>query len=234
MAATRRNPVGRVVTRHPDAMRLPGWRPGLHNCQAPTLPDCKSELRNGRDPTRAGRPLRLTLIVLLTTAITACGWHLRGSYSLPPEITPIAVDGGGIAARLRNSLRSGSALARSSGDPAASDLEILEEGDNRRVISVNADGNVDEFEVRYSVRWQLTAPGSDDSSRRILIAPTTFRANRNFDYSTSTVLSTNEQERRLVEEMRDDIAQRILFRLQGVDAGEREAAPADAADADDG
>jgi len=165
-------------------------------------------------------PFRLAAILLLAAAITACGWKLRGSYNLPPEITPIAVDGGGVADELRSSLRASKSLAESTGEPAASDLEILKEGDSRRVLSVNANGKVDEYEIRYEVRWQLTAKGSGDKSRRILIAPTTFRANRSYDYNASTVLSTNEQEQRLVENMRDDVAQRILFRLQSVNVGD--------------
>lgn len=172
----------------------------------------------GRSVTHITRhhPLRLATILLLATTITACGWQLRGSYNLSPEITPIAVEGGGVADELRNSLRNSNALAESTADSAAADLEILEESDSRRVISVDENGKVDEYEVRYEVRWQLTAKGSDDKSRRILIAPNTFRANRSYDYSANTVLSTNEQEERLIENMREDIAQRILFRLQGV------------------
>ncbi len=168
---------------------------------------------------------RLAAVLLLTAALTACGWKLRGSYNLPPEITPIAVDGGGVAEELRNSLRSSNALAQSTSAPAASNLEILKQNTGRRVLSVDLDGKVDEYEVRYEVRWQLTAKGSDDKSSRILVAPTTFRANRSYDYNASTVLSTNEQEQRLIENMREDIAQRILFRLQGVDVGDSEPAP---------
>lgn len=169
-------------------------------------------------------PLRLTGIVLLATALTACGWKLRGtgSYNMPPEITPIAVDSGAVADELRNRLRASNSLTESAGDPAASDLEILKENRNRRVLSVDSNGKVDEYEILYEVRWQLTARGSDDKSRRILIAPTTVRANRSYDYSASTVLSTNKQEQRLVEELRDDIARRIVFRLQGAGTGEVE------------
>ncbi|WP_067564351.1 LPS assembly lipoprotein LptE [Halofilum ochraceum] len=158
----------------------------------------------------------MAAVVLLAATLTACGWKLRGSYNLPPGITPIAVAGGSVAEELRTNLRRSNALAQSSEGPAASDLEILKEGDSRRVISVDFNGKVDEYEVRYEVRWQLTAKGSDDKSRRILIAPTTYRANRSYDYNASTVLTTNEQEQRLIENMREDIAQRILFRLQGV------------------
>ncbi|MFW5969536.1 MAG: LPS assembly lipoprotein LptE [Halofilum sp. (in: g-proteobacteria)] len=181
----------------------------------------KPEPGRSRHPA-VGRPLRLSAILLLATALTACGWKLRGDYSLPPEITPIAVEGGGIAGELRESLRNSDALAEASDESAASRVEILEENEGRRVLSVDLDGKVDEYEVRYEVRWQLTAEGSGDKSRRILVSPTTFRANRSYDYSASTELSTSEQEKRLVENMRDDIVQRILFRLQAVDADEAE------------
>lgn len=177
---------------------------------------CKPDLRPGRlTPPRGA--LRLLTILVLVTTTTACGWKLRGSYNLPTEITPIAVTGGGgTADELRDSLRSSNALAQSTEETAASDLEILKEESSRRVISVDASGKVDEYEVRYAVRWQLTAKGSDDKSRRILVAPDTVRGTRNYDFNPAAVLSTDEQEQRLIENMRADIAQRILFRLQGV------------------
>lgn len=155
--------------------------------------------------------------LVITLVLVACGWQLRGSYNLPEEIKPIDVQGGGVAAELRDSLRYTEALAENTDEPAGSRVEILEENNSRRVLSVDIDGKVDEYEVRYEVRWQLTAKGSDDQSRRILIAPLTFRANRSYDYEPGAVLSRNEQENRLIENMRDDLAQRILFRLQGVE-----------------
>lgn len=167
-------------------------------------------------------PIRLAAILILVTTVTACGWKLRGSYNLPPEITPIAVEGGPVGAELRDSLRTTGALAESTGEPAASNIEILQERRNRRVLSVDLNGKVDEYEIRYEVRWQLTAKGTDEKSSRILVAPTTYSANRSYDYSASTVLSTNEQEELLVENMVKDIAQRILFRLQGVEVDDND------------
>lgn len=201
MTGTRQQPVGRTAVR----------------CGKATLPAMVADRLGTRHA-----PIRLAGILILALALTACGWKLRGSYNLPPEITPVAVDGDGVANELRNTLRINKALAASSGEPAASRLEVLQESNNRRVISVNESGKVDEYEVRYEVRWQLTAKGSGGNSRRILIAPTTFRANRSYDYAASTVLSTNEQEQRLLETMREDLAQRILFRLQGLQIGDND------------
>ncbi|MEF8834040.1 MAG: LPS assembly lipoprotein LptE [Halofilum sp. (in: g-proteobacteria)] len=203
------------MARQPRGTSLSGCRPDLQDVPVPTY-------------NRA----RLVAILILATILTACGWHLRGSYDLPPEVTPVAVDGGGgVANELRDSLRATGALARSAEEPAASRLEILEENESRRVLSVDADGKVNEYEVRYEVRWQLTAKGSDDKSRRILIAPGTLEANRSYDYSANAVLSRDEQEKRLIENTRADIARRILFRLRGLRVGDQESASRDQGDA---
>ncbi len=160
-------------------------------------------------------PCRLLAAPLLAAVVllpAACGWHLRGSYAMPPTLVPIAVEGEGIAGELRDSLRRTGAL--DGGEPA-SRVEILEQNQDRRVVSVDADGKVNEYEIRYDVRWQLTASGDDGTGQRVLIAPQTLQASRTYDFDSGSVLSKSDEEETRIEEMRDDIAQQILFRLQG-------------------
>ena len=168
--------------------------------------------------------VRPVVALLLAALVAGCGWQLRGSYDLPGALVPIAVEAGGVGGALRESLRVSGALARATDEAPASRVEILEESDSRRVISVDPQGKVDEYELRYEVRWQLTAAGSGDRARRILIAPLTFSANRSYDFDAGSVLSRDEEERILVETMREDLAQRILFRLQGWRGGRDDAA----------
>ena len=157
-------------------------------------------------------PMRALLVALaLTLGLGGCGWQLRGSYSLPPEIVPVSVTGGGIAGELRRNLRR---IGADAGGQPASRLEILEENDRRRVFSVGTDGKVDVFEVIYTVRWQLTAPASDGNATRVLIAPRAMRATRRFEFDSAATLSKDEEEEARVETMRRDMVQRILNQLQ--------------------
>ena len=163
----------------------------------------------------------MMLAVLATTAIvTSCGWQLRGSYDFPPALVPIAVGDGDLADELSDTLRPGGVLARDAEAPAASRIEVLEESFNRRVLAVDQNGRAEEYELLYDVTWQLVAAGTGDNAQRILIAPQTARASRTYDYDSGAILSANQQEEALREDMRDDVAQRILFRLQAWSPGE--------------
>lgn len=159
------------------------------------------------------RGLALALLLTALAALPGCGWQLRGSYDLPPELVPIAIEGGsGIDNQLRRNLARVDALG--DGD-AASRLEILEDNNDRRVVSIDRDGKVNEYEVRYTVRWQLTAPADSGQGQRVLIAPRTLESSRTYNYDSDSVLSKSEEERARIEAMRDDMTQQILFLLQG-------------------
>jgi LPS-assembly lipoprotein len=166
---------------------------------------------------RASRPRwtgGLLAGVLALAGVAGCGWHLRGSYDFPGALKPIAVDGGDLAGPLTDSLEPAGVLAGSSQAEPASRLEVLEAGKDRRVLSVDENGRADEYELRYEARGQLTAPGTSDKAQRVLIAPQTLGATRTYDYDAGAELSRNEQEDALLESIREDVAQRILFQLQ--------------------
>lgn len=163
------------------------------------------------------RACTVAAVAALALLLGACGWHMRGSYELPSAIVPVAVDGEGALARsLERDLRRLGALE--GGEPA-SRLEILDESDDRRVVSVDDDGDVNEFEVRYVVRWQLVGESDSGKGQRVLIAPRTLESSRTYDFDSADVLSKDEEEAARIEAMRDDMVQQILFRLQAWDPG---------------
>lgn len=170
-------------------------------------------------PARAGA---LAVVLAAATALAACGFQLRGSYDIPPAIVPIAIDApgsSGVARALADTLRYGDMRVIAGDEPAASRIEILGERSERRVLTVDARGKVDEYELRYVVRWRLV-DARPDAGERELIAPAELTARRDYRHDPTAVLGAQDQQGVLMENMRDDIAQRILFRIQAWEPGQ--------------
>lgn len=164
--------------------------------------------------------LALAVALAASAALAACGFQLRGSYDIPPAIVPVAIDApgaSGVARALDETLRYGDMRVIADDEPAASRIEILDERSERRVLAVDARGKVDEYELRYSVRWRLVDARGGAGE---LIAPAELSARRDYRHDPGAVLGSQDQEGLLIDDMRDDIAQRILFRIQAWEPGQ--------------
>ncbi len=178
----------------------------------------------GPSPRRRAHTIALALAATaIAVAVTACGFHLRGSYSLPAGLMPIHVDASGardMGRALGEALERQGAELAATREGAASSLVVLDESEDRRVLSVDDAADVDEYEIRKMVRWQLVRPVSAEdgdgeaSEARTLIPPTRLQVRRDYEFDSSRVLSKDEEERTLYRDMEQALAQQILARLQ--------------------
>jgi len=159
--------------------------------------------------------------IVALSLLAACGFHLRGAYTLPESIQPIAIEGdaaSGIARALRDSLeRNGAALA-SAPEAAATHIVVLDENRQRRVLSVGASAKADEYELRYTVRWKLSRGTGSEASD--LIPASTMETRRDYVFDSTGVLAKQNEEETLYDDMRKELAGRIVSRLQAVGSGE--------------
>jgi len=168
--------------------------------------------RGGHRIRRAGMPLACAGLL----ALAGCGFHLRGSYAIPDALAPVHVEahtGSGVGRALTSLLQDNGVALASNAKAARTRLIILGESSQRRVLSVGSNGRVDEYEIDYTVRWRLV----DASSGRDIVSPTRFDASRDYVYNPSSVLGEQSQQETITGDLRSDLAQRILFRLQAVD-----------------
>lgn len=92
------------------------------------------------------------------------------------------------------------------GDMAAERvLRLLDEGFEQRQMTVTPGARTGEFELIASARFELL--GADG---RVLIEPRTVRADAIYLRDRSNLLGSSQEERRLREELRDDLVRRIL------------------------
>jgi LPS-assembly lipoprotein len=156
------------------------------------------------DPARAAR--RALAVAVL--ALAGCGFQLRGQQSFPfetinvPNNTPLGIE-------LQRNIASAS--ERTKLVPSAADAEavlsVLTEQQEKVILSLNTQGRVREFQLRYRVVFRVASPKGAD-----YIPPTPIVLTRDITFNDQ-VLAKETEEAQLYREMRSDMVQQIMRRL---------------------
>ncbi|OIN92862.1 MAG: hypothetical protein AUJ20_06080 [Comamonadaceae bacterium CG1_02_60_18] len=164
-------------------------------------------------PTR--RCISQTLLAALSlSALTACGFKLRGSQSY--AFSSIAITphpGGAIAKDLRRALGGAVQVVPPDAPLAQAQvvLNVAQEQRDKVVVGTNASGQVREFQLRLSVQFGLTTPAGKE-----LLPSDRLALQRDFSYNESYALAKETEEALLYRDMQTDIVQQILRRLATV------------------
>lgn len=158
-------------------------------------------------------PILIVPLFLVLVLTGGCGFKLRGLVELPPALRVTHITGeripGDLIDELRSTLTSAGARLVELPQTDASVLKLLGVQDDRRVLSVNSTtGKVQEYELSYTVRFELT-----DSRGTTLVAPQSVSLVRDFRFSETQVLGKSEEETQLKNEMRREAVNLLLRRV---------------------
>ena len=156
-------------------------------------------------------PRHLWLLSLLVLLLTACGFQLRGSVTLPQVMQTTHVQGDRfslLVGELQTLLRNAGARLVEERGAATAVLRILEENSSERVLSVGATGRAVEYELFQRVDYQL-----EDASGELLVPRQSLSARRSYQFDENDVLGKANEEESLREEMQRDLALRIVQQL---------------------
>ncbi len=158
---------------------------------------------------------RTALMALATTALSACGFHLRGASELPFKtiflgFPPNSPFGAELARNLRAGTDTQVVTVR---EQAQALLEVVGQTREREVLALNAQGRAREFQLRTTLSFRLI-----DQAGRELIAPTTLSARRDVAFNDAQVLAKESEEALLYRDMQSDLVQQLLRRLASVQA----------------
>ena len=161
----------------------------------------------------------LTLLATgMTLGATGCGFALRKTpnFAFKSLFSPFA-ESSLLGTELKRSLESGGNVRVISDvrqiDQAEVILDVLQEQREKTVVSVNASGQVREFQLRIRFQFKLrSAKGKD------LIPTTEIVQQRDISFNESAVLAKESEEGLLYREMQSDIIQQIMRRLAAVTA----------------
>jgi LPS-assembly lipoprotein len=155
--------------------------------------------------------------VLLLAALAGCGFHLRGStpdsrltfesvYVEAPSGTPLERE-------LRGAVRNGG--TRLAGDPKSATvvLRVLNEARERKILTLNAQGQVREFSLTYRVNFEVA-----DQANRKLLPANEIALQSLLSYSESQALAKETEERMTFDDLRRDAIGQIMRQLSRVQA----------------
>ena len=162
-----------------------------------------------------------SLVVLWLLVLTGCGFHLRGSMTLalPDNLKTISIEGinlnRGLGRELKRSLTNAGVSVVAGGDHDALILTILENNIDRRVLSVGSDAKVSEYELRAIVRFSVK------DKHGTLLENQQVEGQRDYQFDKNQVLSSEEEENLLRQQLNQQLIQsilRYLFALKTSDA----------------
>ena len=160
---------------------------------------------------------KLVTILLLCCALSACGWHLRGSETVELAVKQVYIvnqsnDGLLESAMLQQLARAGVEVTEmSEGVPA---LTLHNARQSRRALTL-VGGNVEEYELQYTVAFDVKR------GEELLLTRQQVEVKRVYSYDANQVLAKDREQKRLYQEMRRDAVNALLHRLQAIQAAEQ-------------
>lgn len=154
-------------------------------------------------------------IFLLVALLSACGFHLRGAAELSPELARTHITGvseySNFAISLRQQLRANGIEIVEDVRQATAVLSVTQNRTGRRVLSVDDDGKVREFELFTTLSFEVK-----DKDQKLLLKNQTITLTRDFVFDQTDVLGKAEEAEFLQEDMEQDIIRLMFYRLQTI------------------
>ena len=150
--------------------------------------------------------------LLVLPLLSGCGFQLRGSASLPPEMATtwlkVQDRNSPFVRELELLLRANGVTLAEGPGAAVAELKIRRERITRRALSIAGDARVREFELVFELEFELQAPGGE-----LLLRPESLRLDRDFQFDEQEILGAANEEELLRDELRRSMAQMLIRRL---------------------
>ena len=154
-----------------------------------------------------------TSLVLIASLLTGCGFKLRGDYLLAPELQTLyvsSVDKHGELTRLfKKHLTMNNVKILPSYQVGKAEVRILKDTLDRRTLSLFSNGQVAEYELIYTVRYQIRI---EDKEPQNFI----FELNRDYQDDPNVALAKSRELSLMLSEMRLSAVDKILRGMASV------------------
>jgi LPS-assembly lipoprotein len=160
---------------------------------------------------RRARVERMAGLTAATLLLGACGFHLQGHAPLPLAVKNAYLEvpdrQSDFVLSLRHAMLSnGVQLAHAKGQASAV-VSIVKDTVTRRVLSVSATNQPNQYEVTYSVSFTVSAGDQE------LLSQQDISATRTYSFDERLLLAKNHEEDVLRQDMAHDLADMVMRRL---------------------
>lgn len=146
--------------------------------------------------------------------IAGCGFQLRGAVTVPPEMARTYIDTQDrhslFYRKLRASFRQSGVQVVDTPADATATFSILADDTGQRVLSVSARNVPREFEVYYTVLYQV------QTANRTLVPARDQTLTRDYTWDETLVLGKEKEEAILREAIADDLVRIVMMQLSGI------------------
>jgi LPS-assembly lipoprotein len=150
---------------------------------------------------------RYFLMLMMAISLAACGFHLRGLADL--SFSKLYMKGSiSISRDLNVALKTNGVTLVKNPEDAEILVEMMNEGTEKRILSLGGTGAVREFELFYRVSFRIK-----DASDELWGPVQMFEGRRDFSYLDTELLAKSYEETQLYEDMRRDAVREIMRRL---------------------
>jgi LPS-assembly lipoprotein len=158
----------------------------------------------------------------LVLASAACGFHLQGSGTLPPALAKTylaSTSHSDFLLSLTEALRLRGSDVVAQRDQAESVLNVMSDQTGQRVLSVSARNIPREYEVYYAVTFSLQVGEQKVVENESLVVT------RSYTYDETQVLAKAAEEQVLRRALAEDLARRVVRRIEALGATAAVAVP---------
>lgn len=156
---------------------------------------------------------QVSSILLLTCFLANCGFHMRGHHLLPSELQTLTLSSVDQYNELTRVVKQHLTLnqvnlVKSSKEPVP-ELRLLKDQLDRRNLSVFNNGQVAEYEIIYTVKYQIIYTDG-------YVNDFQFELNRDYQDDPDLALAKSRELKLLLSEMRQEAADRILRNMASI------------------
>ena len=151
----------------------------------------------------------ISTYLAISLLISGCGFQLRGNIDLPSDLKQISVVSetySDLVKNLNQSLLNSDIQVVDKSDKNLYRVKIISEIFNRRQLSINISGRVNEYELIYNVIYQISSP--DEKSKQ-----ETLSLYRDYSFDENNIMGNTDREAQIKREMVSNAASLIFTKL---------------------
>ncbi len=150
-------------------------------------------------------------LIIVSLLVTGCGFHPRGMSEVTFKTISIQGNSLSMSRELRQTLKSNGIRVIENTEDAALLFELINESNEKRILSLSGGGTVREYELVYKVSFRTRLPNTPLWSEA-----QTVQSRRNFSYNDKALLAKLDEENKLNADMHSEVVREIMRRLSAI------------------